>query len=140
VEILSEKACGAKLVDKPKFKAQEIENLGKALDFIWNDCGVVVKLKPSAENLHDGDEPAVLGLIWALMMKYLKFAQEDDENLSPKVCRPARPTISPSPPRADRRAPAPPARRKPCCAGSTSTLPATRTPKSPTSPKTSTTA
>jgi len=40
--------------------------------------------RPSAENLIDGDDRAVLGLVWALMMKYLKFAQEDGENLSPK--------------------------------------------------------
>ena len=42
-------------------------------------------LKPSAENLFDGDDRAVLGLVWALMMKYLKFATEDDESMSPKV-------------------------------------------------------
>lgn len=29
-----------------------------------------MKLKPSAEQLFDGDERAVLGLIWAIMLKY----------------------------------------------------------------------
>lgn len=45
---------------------------------------VKMTLKPSAENLFDGDDRAVLGLVWALMMKYLKFATEDDESMSPK--------------------------------------------------------
>eukprot|EP00051_Salpingoeca_urceolata_P017390 m.236470 g.236470 ORF g.236470 m.236470 type:complete len:1366 (+) comp18939_c2_seq7:236-4333(+) len=77
VEILSDKTCDAKMVDKPRFKAQEIDNMSKALKFIW-ECGVTMTLKPSAENLLEGDEKNVLGLLWALMMRYLKF-QSDDE-------------------------------------------------------------
>ncbi|EDQ86636.1 uncharacterized protein MONBRDRAFT_28031 [Monosiga brevicollis MX1] len=83
VEILSERTCDKKIIANARVKAQEIENLTKALEFVY-ECGVDMKLKPSPENLYDGDDRAVLGLIWALMMKYLKFAQEDDENLSPK--------------------------------------------------------
>ncbi|EGD76823.1 paramyosin [Salpingoeca rosetta] len=83
VESLAERTCSAKLHDNPRFKAQEIENLNHALAFVY-ECGVSMTLKPSPENLLEGDERAVLGLVWALMMKYLKFAQEDDETLSPK--------------------------------------------------------
>eukprot|EP00049_Salpingoeca_infusionum_P009182 m.152573 g.152573 ORF g.152573 m.152573 type:complete len:1745 (-) comp14262_c0_seq1:1421-6655(-) len=83
VEILSERECTAKVHANPKFKAQKLENVNSALTFMY-EGGVEMTLKPSAENLLDGDERAVLGLVWALMMKYLKFAQEDDVNLSPK--------------------------------------------------------
>eukprot|EP00055_Hartaetosiga_balthica_P008816 m.33924 g.33924 ORF g.33924 m.33924 type:complete len:1745 (+) comp6485_c0_seq2:13-5247(+) len=83
IEILSEKECTAKFHASPRFKAQELENVNQALEFMFS-VGVTMALKPSADNLLEGDERAVLGLVWALMMKYLKFAQEDEENLSPK--------------------------------------------------------
>ena len=66
VEILAEKPCTAKLHANPRFKAQKLENVSHGLQFCW-DCGVTVALKPSPENLIDGDQPAVLGLIWALV-------------------------------------------------------------------------
>lgn len=58
VEILSEKQCTAKLNPNPKFKAHTVDNLNHALQFVW-DCGVKMNLKPSAENLMDGDERGV---------------------------------------------------------------------------------
>ena len=54
MEIVSERECPYRTV-VAKFKAQRIENLAKALQFVW-DCGVTVALKPSAENLEDGSE------------------------------------------------------------------------------------
>lgn len=74
VEILAEKPCTAKLHANPRFKAQKLENVSHGLQFCW-DCGVTVALKPSPENLIDGDQPAVLGLIWALVgLSFLSFA------------------------------------------------------------------
>lgn len=84
LENLSELKCPYKMKENAKFKAQVLENLNLALRFMLDDCKVQMTLKPSSENLYDGDLRAVLGMIWALMMKYLKFAQEDGENLSPK--------------------------------------------------------
>ncbi len=54
MEILSEREFPYKTI-VAKFKAQRIENVSKALQFVW-DCGVVVALKPSAENLVDASE------------------------------------------------------------------------------------
>jgi hypothetical protein len=51
--------------------------------------GVVVNPAPSVENLHDGDEKAVLGLLWAIMIRFLKVGDDEDAGsggvvLSPK--------------------------------------------------------
>ncbi len=59
-----------------------MENLTKALAFVY-ESGVVISLKPSPENLLDGDEKAVLGLVWGIMMRFLKFS-DDDAAVSPK--------------------------------------------------------
>ena len=39
---------------KPMIKAQQIEFVNTQLQFVW-ECGVESKLKPSAENLFNGD-------------------------------------------------------------------------------------
>eukprot|EP01090_Pellita_catalonica_P019472 TRINITY_DN6651_c0_g1_i1.p1 TRINITY_DN6651_c0_g1~~TRINITY_DN6651_c0_g1_i1.p1 ORF type:complete len:984 (-),score=317.79 TRINITY_DN6651_c0_g1_i1:120-2789(-) len=39
-----------------------------------------MKSKPSAENLVDGDTLNVLGLIWAVMLKFMKIGDDDDED------------------------------------------------------------
>ena len=56
-EILSEQT-GPKMVPA-KFRAQEIENMNKALKFVFDGCGVQMNLKPSPENLLKGDEKDV---------------------------------------------------------------------------------
>ena len=43
-----------------------------------------MKVPPSAENLVDADDRACLGLIWAIMLKYLRFG-EGDESLDAKT-------------------------------------------------------
>eukprot|EP00911_Craspedida_sp_UC1_P002721 UC1_evm2s1999 len=83
LEVLTESKCTKKIKQDAKFKAQILENLALGLQWM-TESGVQMSLKPSADNLYEGDDRAVLGLVWALMMKYLKFAQEDDESLSPK--------------------------------------------------------
>ena len=37
-----------------------------------------MKLKPSAENLIRGDSKDVMALIWALMMKFMRFDDDED--------------------------------------------------------------
>ncbi len=85
VEILSDRVCPTQLNLKAKFKAQELENVAKSIKFTV-DCGVVMQVPPSADNLYNGDERPVLGFIWALMMKFSKFTDDDDsqEELSAK--------------------------------------------------------
>lgn len=64
------------------FQAHELENINKALEFVY-EAGVSISLKPSADNLLAGDDKAVLGLVWGIMMRFLKFS-DDDAALSPK--------------------------------------------------------
>lgn len=42
-----------------KFRAQELENMSKALKFVFESCGVQMSLKPSPENILKGDEKDV---------------------------------------------------------------------------------
>ncbi len=56
-EVLSEQA-GPKMI-ATKFRAQELENMTKALKFVFEGCGVQMSLKPSPENLLKGDEKDV---------------------------------------------------------------------------------
>eukprot|EP00056_Hartaetosiga_gracilis_P008962 m.128521 g.128521 ORF g.128521 m.128521 type:complete len:1251 (+) comp13031_c0_seq1:71-3823(+) len=68
----------------PVIKAQRIDELGKDLALVF-DAGVVMKLKPSAENLYDGDFKDVMSLVWGIMQKFIKFDDDEDgENLSAK--------------------------------------------------------
>lgn len=67
IEILSEKPFpGKPLTVGPKLRVQQIDNASRALKFA-EDSGVVMELKCSAENLCDGTEKQVLGLVWAIM-------------------------------------------------------------------------
>lgn len=61
-----------------KVRAQQLEQVGKQMQFCW-DSGVnmSVKVRPSPENLLDGDFIGVMGLVYAIMLKFLRF--EDDE-------------------------------------------------------------
>jgi len=77
MEILSEKTYTGKIDKNPKLKPNKIDNLTQALNFTWS-CGIEMKLKPSAEQLHDANETAILGLIWAIMSKYIKIGDDDD--------------------------------------------------------------
>jgi hypothetical protein len=102
IEALSEKTCTYKMNPKPNSKMTKIDNCNNALKFL-SDCGVVMELKPSAENLVDGgayralclqlrdcaadistggacaEEKQVLGMIWGVMRTFLKFGDEDNK-------------------------------------------------------------
>lgn len=82
IEVLSEKTCPHKR-PKPTSRIHAIENAGNALKFIFEDCGVELKLKPQGTDLVDGNESSILALTWAIMLKFLKFG-DDEENLNAK--------------------------------------------------------
>jgi spectrin beta len=62
-----------------KIKAQKLDWISKQLKFVW-DCGVEMKLKPSPENIYDGDFPDIMGIVYAMMLKFLKFDDDDGES------------------------------------------------------------
>ncbi|KAJ5078025.1 alpha-actinin sarcomeric-like protein [Anaeramoeba ignava] len=76
IEVLSESKYEGKINPKPKMSVHRIDNLNNALKFAWNK-GVDMKVKPSAEQLEQGDVRAALALTWGIMMKYIKI---DDES------------------------------------------------------------
>eukprot|EP00457_Paulinella_chromatophora_P000377 gb/GEZN01000377.1/.p1 GENE.gb/GEZN01000377.1/~~gb/GEZN01000377.1/.p1 ORF type:complete len:978 (+),score=205.67 gb/GEZN01000377.1/:22-2955(+) len=77
IEILSEeKLTGKPLVSK-KMRAHDIDNCNRALEFLFAQ-NVKLELKPSAENLVDGDERAIMSLVWGIMLRFLKFSNEED--------------------------------------------------------------
>jgi len=59
-------------------KAQKLDWISRQLDFIFS-IGVEIKLKPSNDNIYDGDYRDVMGLVYALMLKFMKFEDEGGE-------------------------------------------------------------
>lgn len=83
LEVLSEKKYEGKLA-VAKVRSQTLDNATNALNFL-KSCGIAMKQPPSAENIVDGSERDILGLVWAIMLKYLKFGDEEDgEQLNAK--------------------------------------------------------
>lgn len=58
-------------------RAQKLDYMQKQLKFVY-DCGVVSKIKPSPENILDGDFADVMGLVFAIMLKFMRFDDGDD--------------------------------------------------------------
>jgi len=85
IETLSEKTYKGK-IEKQATKFQAIANANNMLKFTFDECGVIMKNKPSAENIVDGEEKEILGLVFNLMMKFLKFQDDEDSkgNLTAK--------------------------------------------------------
>jgi len=81
-EVLSEKTYHGPAIKPGKMRVQNIANADQILKFIYGDCGVVMKIKTSAEDLIDGNEKSVLGLIFSIMAKYMKIGDEDDASQS----------------------------------------------------------
>jgi len=81
VEVLSDKKFTGKLNKGAKImKPQMIDNCAQALKFV-GEVGVDMKgSKASAENLVDGSpSTAILGLIYSVMIKFMKIGDEDDQ-------------------------------------------------------------
>jgi len=79
IEALSETTFTDKIDTNPKMRVHQIDNCRRALDFTFKQ-GVDMKLKPSADNIVDGAEQQVLGLVWAIMLKFMKLGDEEDED------------------------------------------------------------
>jgi len=62
--------------EKRVVKAQKLDWISRQLDFVFS-CGVEMKLKPSPGNIYEGDSKDIMGLVYAIMLKFLKF--DDDE-------------------------------------------------------------
>jgi len=78
LEVLSEKKYEGKMEKNIKNIAQKIDNANNALRFLFDTCKVEMKIKPSAEDLVNGNEKNVLGLLWAIMSKYMKFGDDEE--------------------------------------------------------------
>jgi spectrin beta, non-erythrocytic 1/4/5 len=78
IEVLSGAKFSGKLNTKAKFKAHKVDNLSQALAFVW-DSNVEMKLRPSPENMYDQEEKPILGMIWAIMMKFMRFDDGDED-------------------------------------------------------------
>lgn len=83
-EVLSEKKYGGKWNDKATMRPQQIDNINNALNFCYKDCGVELKLKTSAEDLLDAKEGPILALVWAILLKFIKFGDDDGTTMNAK--------------------------------------------------------
>lgn len=59
-------------------RIKAVEGANYALKFIFEDCGVELKLKPNGESIVDKDEKSILAVVWAVMIKFLKFGDDND--------------------------------------------------------------
>jgi len=75
LSVMSGKKMGGKPLKQSTRRVQQIDNLNRILNFIKKDCGVDTRV--SAENVADKDEKLLLGLIFKIIMKFLKI--DDDE-------------------------------------------------------------
>jgi hypothetical protein len=79
VESLSEQKLTGKPIKPTTVRVQQIDNANRALEFTWAQK-VKMELPASAENIVDKDEKQILGLVWAVMTRFLKFTEGDDED------------------------------------------------------------
>jgi Ca2+-binding EF-hand superfamily protein len=63
-------------------RMKQIDACGQALVFL-KECGVDMKTPPSSENLVDGEQVSVMGMVWAIMLKFMKL--DDGEEDGPSV-------------------------------------------------------
>eukprot|EP00211_Chloroparvula_japonica_P004956 CAMPEP_0119119142 /NCGR_PEP_ID=MMETSP1310-20130426/760_1 /TAXON_ID=464262 /ORGANISM="Genus nov. species nov., Strain RCC2339" /LENGTH=856 /DNA_ID=CAMNT_0007108559 /DNA_START=117 /DNA_END=2684 /DNA_ORIENTATION=+ len=84
LEALSEQKCGAKWNKNPRMRVTHVDNINMALKFA-QQLGVKVKNFPAAADFLDGETRPVLGFVWACILKFLKFGDDDDaEKLNAK--------------------------------------------------------
>jgi Ca2+-binding EF-hand superfamily protein len=81
IEILSETKMPGKALKAAKNRMGQIDNANRALKFVF-DQNVQLTLKPSPENLVDGDERAIMSLVWGIMLRFLKFNDDEEEAMT----------------------------------------------------------
>lgn len=67
----------------PKLRAQKLDGANLALQFLYK-LKIEMELKPSPENIIDQDEKLILGLIWGLMRKFVRFSDDEGEGMNPE--------------------------------------------------------
>jgi len=82
LEVLSEKDFQNWKKIQGGSRMKQIDACGQALQFL-QECGVEMKTKTSAENLVDGTELPVMGLVWAIMLKFMKLDDGEDDGAKP---------------------------------------------------------
>jgi Ca2+-binding EF-hand superfamily protein len=81
VEVLSETKIGGKPIKPTTTRVQQIDNAARALAHAWAQK-VHMEVPCSAENVVDKNEKQILGLVWAIMIRFLKFNEDEAESLS----------------------------------------------------------
>lgn len=82
LEVLSEKEFQNWKKIQGGSRMKQIDACGQALQFL-QECGVEMKTKTSAENLVDGTELPVMGMVWAIMLKFMKLDDGEDDGTKP---------------------------------------------------------
>jgi actinin alpha len=79
MEVLSGKKMAKKI--KPQtMRIKTITNANEALKFVEKDCGISLKeVRVSAEDLVDGQEKVIMAMIFKIIVSYLKFEEDGDE-------------------------------------------------------------
>jgi hypothetical protein len=65
LEIITSKEI--KINNNPKMRVQKLENLNASLDFLKREG---VELVIGADNIVDGNRTRIMGLIWAIILRY----------------------------------------------------------------------
>lgn len=78
LESLSEKNCPYKVPAPTGVRMREIDSGNNALKF-GRDCGLKMELPPQAEDIVDSNERAILGYVWCIMSRFMKFGDDDDD-------------------------------------------------------------
>jgi hypothetical protein len=82
VETLSERQYNDKTFGKwtenCKNDYNKIDNINCCMKFI-KDCGITFKITPNVEDIMRGDEKTILGIIWALILKFVRFDDDDSD-------------------------------------------------------------
>jgi hypothetical protein len=82
LEVLSEKEFQNWKKIQGGSRMKQIDSCNQALEFL-QQCGVEMKTKTSSENLVDGTEMPVMGMIWAIMLKFMKLDDGEDDGTKP---------------------------------------------------------
>jgi len=79
LEVLSEAKFEGKVKNPAPSRVHQLDNVNQALNFMTSDkVGVKMTLKPSAENIVDGNAKMILGMLWSVMLKFLKIGDEEE--------------------------------------------------------------
>jgi len=78
IEVMSGKKYSGKTLKESKLRVRMIDNINQILNFVKKDCSVSTKVV--AEDLADGNETSIMGLVFAVILKYLRLDEDDDES------------------------------------------------------------